>query len=171
MTTSAITAPHNRVPRILAIDPGYDRVGWAIGQAEGAKPQLEFCGLITTDKKAVLFDRYKEIDTELSAVISQYQPTELSIESLFFFKNAKTALKVSEARGVILSAALRQGVQVTEYTPLQVKQAVTGYGRASKEELDKMVKLQLKIETAQLIDDTVDAIGLYITHFYSRSKT
>jgi crossover junction endodeoxyribonuclease RuvC len=154
--------------RILAIDPGYDRVGWAIGYGAGSAPQVEFCGLITTNKKAQLFERYLEIDQELTTIITTYKPSELSIESLFFFKNAKTALKVSEARGVILSCALRHGLKVAEYTPLQAKQAVTGYGRATKEELGKMVKIQLKIETGELIDDTIDAIGLYITHFYSR---
>lgn len=149
---------------ILGIDPGYDRLGWAVGATNGQHwTQLHY-GCIETPKQTALFDRYKLLQEELSQIISQYQPEVAVIESLFFFKNQKTALKVSEARGVILSTCFTAGLQLHEFTPLQIKQAVTGYGRADKKSLEKMVRLQLNLPKEKIIDDAIDALAVMMTY-------
>jgi crossover junction endodeoxyribonuclease RuvC len=148
---------------ILGIDPGYDRVGWAVGKAHhGQLNDINF-GCIQTKASDNLFVRYQQITQQLEQIIEQYQPTQLAIESLFFFKNQTTAMKVSEARGVIISSCLKSPIQIFEFTPLQIKQAVTGYGRATKEQLDKMVRLQLKLGNQKIIDDAMDALGILLT--------
>lgn len=159
------------MPILLAIDPGYDRVGWAVGNARSAfKLDLLAYGCIQTNSKKSLIERYQAIDTELTEIIKTHQPTIMAIESLFFTNNQKTALHVSEARGVIISCAFRHQLSVDEYTPLQIKQGVTGYGRADKAAVEKMVRLQLKLPTqTKIIDDTLDALGLLITHAASAS--
>lgn len=147
-------------PIILAIDPGYDRVGWAVGKKWKGKVVVIEYGCIQTRKHDDMISRYRQIDAELHEIISRLTPTKCIIESLFFFKNQKTALKVSEARGVIISCLLRNGVEITELTPLQIKSAVTGYGRADKKAVEKMVRLELKLENKNIIDDAIDALGM-----------
>jgi len=153
---------------LLGIDPGYDRIGWSIGEVTGQLLSVRDCGCILTTKSKTLFERYKELSDQLESIITQYHPKEAALESLFFFKNKKTALHVSEARGVIQSCIFRNAIQFFEYTPLQIKQAVTGYGRADKKAVEKMVLLQIKknnlIEQKMQIDDTVDAIAILMTH-------
>src|SRR5690349_4624387 len=118
---------------LLGIDPGYDRVGWCVlNSSGGADFQVIQFGSIETNKKQSLTERYQYIDQELQKIVDEYHPTEAALESLFFFKNETTALHVSEARGVMISTFFRNGVAIFEYTPLQVKQSVTGYGRAEK---------------------------------------
>ncbi len=158
---------------LLGIDPGYDRVGWAIGQVTGAQIVALDFGCIETDKTQTLIERYHQIDRELTQVIQKYQPSEAAVESLFFFKNQTTAMHVSEARGVIISCLFRYQVGFAEYTPLQIKQAVAGFGRADKQAVDKMVRLQLKLDERQpsgkkVLDDTMDALAIMITHAASR---
>lgn len=149
---------------ILAIDPGYDRIGWAVGTNQQTQiSQLNF-GCIQTNSDQTLYQRYQQIIQELSQIITKYQPTQLAIESLFFFKNQKTVMQVSEARGVIIGCCLRSNLEVYEYTPLQIKQAVTGYGRADKNQVDQMLRLQLKLGQQKIIDDAMDAIGVLLTH-------
>jgi crossover junction endodeoxyribonuclease RuvC len=158
---------------LLGIDPGYDRIGWAVGHVQGSKLAVVEFGCIETDKTQSLIDRYQQIDTQLEAVIKKLQPAEAAVESLFFFKNQTTAMHVSEARGIIISCLFRHRVSFAEYTPLQIKQAVTGYGRADKKAVDKMVRLQLGLKTGngkaeKILDDTMDALAILITHSASR---
>jgi crossover junction endodeoxyribonuclease RuvC len=149
---------------ILGIDPGYDRLGWAIGTAQGRNWRDIHHGVIQTSSQESLVNRYQVLDNELTKIIKTHQPTVAAIESLFFFKNQKTALKVSEARGVIISACLRQKLTIEEFTPLQIKQAVTGYGRADKKAVEKMVRMQLKLEKQPIIDDVIDALAVMLTY-------
>ncbi len=153
---------------ILGIDPGYDRVGWAVGTSAKGAFSLKNMGICQTKKNDTLFQRYQQIDQEITAVIDQYHPTQAAVESLFFTKNQKTALHVSEARGVILSCLFRHEVAFFEYTPLQIKQAVTGYGKADKQSVEKMIHLyfpqQIRNTRVALIDDTIDAVAVAVTH-------
>lgn len=150
---------------ILAIDPGYDRVGWAIGPKNRAQPQVLELGLIQTEKTANIFSRYQQISQKLKELIATYQPTELAIENLYFAKNIKTAIRVAEAKGVIIQTCLEQGLKVFEYDPNTIKQVVTGHGKADKKAVAKMIKLQLKLDE-KLIDDTLDAAACYLTHVF-----
>lgn len=151
---------------ILAIDPGYDRVGWAVGVKDRRKPKVLELGLIQTDKTKPIFKRYQEIIHKLKKLISHHQPTELAIENLYFAKNTKTAIKVAEAKGVIIATALETDLKVFEYDPSTIKQVVTGYGQADKQAVEKMIRLQLKLKE-KLIDDTLDAAACYLTHVLS----
>ncbi len=150
---------------ILGIDPGFDRVGWAVCKANRADLAVLDYGCIQTDKKESLVDRYRHINDNLTAIIERLHPTEAALESLFFAKNQTTAMHVAEARGVIISVLFRHQLTYSEYTPLQIKQAVTGYGRADKASVEKMLKLQLKLPTLQeqLPDDALDALAICLT--------
>lgn len=151
---------------ILAIDPGYDRIGWAVGNKSKSDATVAY-GLIQTQKQATIFERYRQLQTELTDVIRQHHPTELAIEQLYFSKNTTTALRVSEARGVVIATCLAYGLTVFEYNPSSIKLAVTGHGAADKAAVEKMVRLELKLTTTQLIDDTIDALALFLTHKYA----
>lgn len=157
---------------LMAIDPGYDRVGWAIGQVQGSQIQSVVFGLIQTNHLDSLMTRYQQIDEELSQLLTKYAPQEAAVESLFFATNRRTAMHVSEARGIIISCIFRHHVKFAEYTPLQIKQAVTGFGKADKVAVEKMVRLQLgkflTTNTEKIVDDTLDALGLLLTHASSR---
>lgn len=154
-------------PIIIGIDPGYDRVGVAIGQKNTDGWHLLTYQCIQTDKKAELFKRYQEISEQLDTLLEKHQVQEAGIESLFWFKNQSTALDVSEARGVILASLFRHKVKIAQYTPLQIKQSLTGYGRADKKAVEKMVRLELNLEES-IIDDTIDALAIMICHQCSR---
>jgi len=157
---------------LIGIDPGYDRVGWAVGRLSHGKILLDEFGCIETNKKSSLVARYQQIDESLSQVLQRHQPSDAGVESLFFYNNQTTAMHVSEARGVIISCLFRHGVGFAEYTPLQIKQAVTGNGRADKAAVEKMVKLQLDSSVkipAKTLDDTMDAIAILMTHSACRS--
>lgn len=161
--------------RIIGIDPGYDRVGWAIGDAKGGKVSTIDFGCIVTTRGLSLFQRYQEIITSLEAIAKQYQPQEVAIESLFFSKNKSTAMDVSEARGVILSCFLRHQIECYEYRPVSIKQAVTGFGQADKKAVEKMVILQLGLQAhletrKKVLDDTMDALAIMLTHAVSRGS-
>lgn len=154
----------DKLPLILGIDPGYDRIGWAIGQGASPKPTILDFGCIQTNKNDSLVERYQAIEQQLQQIITQYQPIVLAIETLFFSKNKTTALKVSEARGVILSSCARNKLDIFEYHPNQIKLTVTGNGHANKAALEKMVHLQLDLPHQKIIDDAIDAIGIVMTH-------
>lgn len=157
---------------ILGIDPGYDRLGWAVGEIQnpGQKLIIQKYGCIQTNKKHDIFKRYHQIILELKKIIDQHCPTELAIETLFFSKNTKTALRVSEARGVIIGLCLKLGLKIFEYHPGQIKQAVTGFGGAHKKAMDKMIRLQLQLDADKIIDDTMDALAIVLTHGVSRKS-
>jgi len=157
--------------KLLGIDPGYDRVGWAIGEVQGTTLKDIWYGLIQTNIKATLLERYQAIDTELSQILQLHQPSEAAVETLFFSQNKTTALHVAEARGVIISTLFRHSVQFFEYNPMQIKVAVAGFGGADKAAVEKMVRLQLGhlIKAQEKVqDDTMDALGILITHSTSR---
>ena len=146
--------------KVLGIDPGYDRVGWAVLDRDKQRSTLIACGAITTDKKQVLSKRLVAISSELRQLIKDYSPESASIESLFFATNAKTAIHVAEARGVIVLTCEEARLPISEFTPLQVKSAVTGSGHADKKAVEKMVRLIIKDVPPKLLDDTLDAIAI-----------
>ena len=114
-----------------------------------------------------MFARFKYISDDLNRIMDQYRPDFMAIEELFFNNNQKTAINVAQARGVLLLSALNHGVRIFEYTPLQVKQAVAGYGRAEKNQVQQMVKLLLNLESIPKPDDTADALAIAICHGHS----
>ena len=149
---------------VLAIDPGYERLGWAVGQVKRSQIIVLDQGCLTTPKKLDHFKRLGQIKTQLTQIISQYQVQELAIEDLFFGRNTTTALKVAETRGLIFGLALDHKMKIYEYHPQSIKLAVTGHGRSDKKSLEKMVRRLLKLDTQPLIDDTIDALAILITH-------
>jgi crossover junction endodeoxyribonuclease RuvC len=155
---------------VMGIDPGFDRLGWAVAQLiPPSGINLLSYGLIETNKEHNLMERYRQIDAELSAILREFCVGEAAIESLFYGKNQKTVMEVAQSRGVILSALLRQNAQVHEYSPPQIKLAVTGYGRSDKKGVAKMIGTQLNLPTNDIIDDTVDALAILLTHVSARS--
>lgn len=152
---------------ILGIDPGIGRCGWAIIESESSKLKVQSYGCIETSPKKPVEKRLQEIYEEIQRIIKTFSPDCLSIEELFFNSNAKTAFVVGQARGVILLAASEKNLQVGVYTPLQVKMAVTGYGRAEKNQIGLMVKTILKLKEIPKLDDTSDALAVALTHAFS----
>lgn len=155
---------YNLDMKILGIDPGMAIVGYAMIGVENENIELLTSGSIQTDKSLSDSKRLLEIFNDLSQIIEKYNPDCASIEQLFFFKNQKTVIPVAEARGVILTALEKYNIPTYSYTPMEVKQVLTGYGRAEKKEVEQMVKLTLETETLPKLDDTVDAIAIAICH-------
>ncbi len=155
--------------RILGIDPGLATVGFSIVDVETSKMKLVTCGVISTPAHTSLSSRLDRIFGDMNELISSFNPNVMSIEELFFNTNITTGIAVAHARGVILLSAYRAGVQVFEYTPLQVKQAVVGYGRAEKNQVIDMVRRILALPAAPRPDDAADAVALAICH--ARSST
>lgn len=156
--------------RILGIDPGYAIMGWGVLDLKGNRFSVVDYGSITTDKNMPMPERLQHLYNQLSAVISEYRPEEAAIEELFFVHNQTTAIKVGEARGVAILACVNGGVDVSEYTPLQIKQALVGYGRAEKKQVQQMVKTILNLKDVPKPDDTADAIAAAICHSHSRGS-
>lgn len=152
---------------ILGIDPGYAIVGYGIVKYEGNRFTPLKYGAITTPAGMPFVKRLDKIFCDLSELFSEYKIDALSIEKLFFNTNATTAIDVAQARGVIVLSAERNGVEVFEYTPLQVKQAVTGYGRAEKKQIMEMTRIMLGLDSVPKPDDTADALALAICHAHS----
>lgn len=152
--------------RIIGIDPGYGRIGVGIieGGGQDWKP-LYFC-CIETNTKTSFIERLEEVHVALKKIIVQFKPTHAAVEQLFFYKNVKTAIDVGQARGVILLTLRQMRLPVDEFTPLQVKQTITGYGKAEKSQVQKMIKVLLNISQKQLQDDAADALGVALTAGY-----
>ncbi len=150
--------------RVIGIDPGFDRIGVAI--LEEGKVLFSTC--IETDRKAKHEERLLQIGEELGAIIKKWKPKDLAIEKLFFNQNVSTALKVSEARGVILYRAALASLSVYEYSPQAIKIAVTGYGKASKAQMGSMALRLAGLNKAPKHDDEIDAIAVGITHLASK---
>jgi len=148
---------------IIGIDPGFDRLGWVVGTVTGRKLQLLNHGLVQTSAKSPMMDRYQQIITALTEILTQYQPTQAAVEELFFSTNKKTALRVSEVRGLIIGLLLNHQVAVFEYHPQSIKLAITGHGKADKLAMAKQLQLELGIDTT-LRDDELDAIAIALTH-------
>ncbi len=155
---------------ILGIDPGTTRVGYAvIKKKDSYNLNLLTYGCLETKSKEQK-DRLREISDLISDLILKYHPEVLAIEKLFFTKNAKTALAVAEARGVIINSADSLNLNIREFTPLEVKVAVTGYGKAEKEQVKKMACRILKLEKMPKFDDTSDALAIALTACYTNPK-
>lgn len=144
---------------ILGIDPGFDRMGWAILEKKLGKEKLISSGCLITKRSLLYGERIFGLGQELGKIIKCFKPDIVAIEQLFFFKNQKTALKVSEARGMILYIVASKNISVYELTPLQIKMALTGYGRAEKQQVQKMVMNILKLKKKPKYDDEIDAIA------------
>ncbi len=153
--------------RVLGIDPGYAIVGYGIVDYDNFKFNTVGYGAVTTDAHTPFEDRLNDIYNDLNFIINKYKPDCLSIEKLFFNTNTTTAIDVAQARGVILLAAKQNGLSVSEYTPLQVKQSITGFGRAEKHQVMEMVKNLLSLKAVPKPDDTADALALAICHAHS----
>ena len=152
---------------ILGIDPGFEITGYSIIDYIGNKFYLRTSGAILTEAKTSFPLRLEKINKELAEIIENYNPDAMSIEELFFNNNAKTAINVAQARGVILVTARMHNLDIFEYTPLQVKQAVTGYGRADKIQVQRMVKMILNEEKLPKLDDVTDSMAMAICHAHS----
>ena len=156
--------------RIIGIDPGFAIVGWGIIDSERGSLRPVAYGAITTPAHTSLESRLLMIQKDLEMVIEKYKPDEMAIEELFFNTNITTGIAVAEARGVILCTAHRLGVKISEYTPLQVKQAVVGYGKAEKQQVIAMVTSILRLPKPPKPDDTADAVAIAICHAQSRGS-
>lgn len=156
--------------RILGIDPGLAIVGWAVLESNrGSLYPIAF-GAIRTPAHTKVEERLLIIRQDLMTVIDKYHPQEMAVEELFFNTNITTGISVSEARGVILCTAYEKGLDIFEYTPLQVKQAVVGYGRAEKHQVIAMVTSILKLKEPPKPDDTADAVAIAICHSQCRTS-
>jgi crossover junction endodeoxyribonuclease RuvC len=150
--------------RILGIDPGTGILGFGVIEADKGKMQLVDAGVIRTPAKEDDAVRLQTIFEEITDIIAQSKPDVMSVEKLFFAQNVTTAMTVSQARGVVLLAGKQAGLDIYEYTPLQIKQALTGYGRAEKKQIQEMVRVILKLKTVPKPDDCADALAAAITH-------
>jgi crossover junction endodeoxyribonuclease RuvC len=150
--------------RILGIDPGTGILGFGIIEAEKNKVQLVDAGVIRTPVKEDDAVRLETIFDELTDIIVATKPTVMSVEKLFFAQNVTTAMTVAQARGVVLLCGRQAGLEIFEYTPLQIKQALTGYGRAEKKQIQEMVRVILKLDVMPKPDDCADALAAAITH-------
>ncbi|MDY3281940.1 crossover junction endodeoxyribonuclease RuvC [Dysosmobacter sp.] len=150
--------------RILGIDPGYATIGFGLVEADRAQLHMVTYGAITTPAGLPLSKRLYQIGTDMEDLIGQLKPDVISIEELFFNTNITTGIAVAHGRGVILYAAERCGVPLYEYTPSQVKMAVTGYGKAEKRQVMDMTRRLLKLPSVPRPDDAADALGLAICH-------
>ncbi len=155
--------------RILGIDPGIATVGFGVVDSEGGKQRFVRCGVITTPAGTPLSSRLDRIYSDLGELIRLFNPDAAAVEELFFNTNITTGISVAEGRGVILLACFHAGVPIYEYTPLQVKQAVVGYGRAEKRQVIDMVKRILNLQNAPKPDDAADAVAMALCH--ARSAT
>ncbi len=152
---------------ILGIDPGYAIVGWGVIEYSNNSFRTIAYGAIETAAGTEHSTRLSQIYDGMRQIIEKYKPSQMAVEQLFFNTNSKTAIMVAEARGVILLAAKRAGLEIAEYTPLQVKQAVVGYGRAEKNQVITMVTSFLKLPSPPKPDDTADALAIAICHAHS----
>lgn len=152
---------------ILGIDPGIATVGWGVVSYEKGAFRYIDCGIISTPAGMRVERRLFLIHAALSDIIKRYTPREISIEELFFHSNQKTVINVAQARGVILLTAEEYGIPISEYTPLQVKQSIVGYGRAEKKQVMEMTRIFLHLDRVAKPDDAADALALAICHAHS----
>lgn len=149
---------------IIGIDVGYAICGWSIIKKDSNKIELVDYGVVETSPELDFPSRLQKIYIGLHEIIEKYNPKQIAIEDLFYFKNKKTVIGVGQVRGVILLLAKNSGLEIFNYTPLEVKTAVTGYGRSTKEDVQKMVKLILSMKEIPQPDDAADAIAIAICH-------
>ena len=155
---------------ILGIDPGFAILGYGVIE-ESAGEENSICfGCLRTSVKENFVERLEQIYKGVNSLIKEYKPDEIAIEKIFFAKNAKTAMQIGEVRGIILLTAIQNKVPIFEYTPLQVKLTIASYGQADKSQIQKMVKLILKLKEIPKPDDAADALAIAITHCHSKRK-
>jgi len=157
------------MPRIIGIDPGLANAGWGILDVNGNRLSYVAHGSIKTEANIPTPIRLKEIYTNLQNIVGKYKPDEAGMETLYFAKNVKSALPVAEARGVLTLGLVMSGLTVGEYTPLQIKQAVVGNGRADKNQVQQMVKLLLALDKIPRPDHAADALAAAICHVHMRT--
>lgn len=153
--------------RILGIDPGLAIVGWGIIEYESTRFRTLGYGSLQTPAGMPTHERLEKIDAGLKELIREYKPEQLAVEELFWNTNQTTGIRVAEARGVILCRCQKEGLKIHEYTPLQVKQAVVGYGRADKKQVITMVTRLLNLPAPPKPDDTADALAIAICHAHT----
>lgn len=152
---------------IMGVDPGFAITGYGVIQYENNKMSLLDVGAVSTKAGELFTWRLLQIDEKLSEIIEKYKPDAFAIEELFFNNNAKTAIAAAQGRGVAVMAAVKAGVPVYEYTPLQVKQAVAGYGRADKNQIQQMIKTIFHMDKIIKPDDAADAVAIAVCHAFS----
>ena len=157
--------------RILGIDPGYAIVGYGVVEYDNFRFKTVGYGAVTTNAGTPFCERLEIIFNDLMTVIEEYRPECMSIEKLYFNPNTTAAIDVAQARGCILLAAQKSGIPVFEYTPLQVKQSITGYGKAEKRQVMEMIKSFLSLEKIPKPDDTADALALAVCHGHSAGSS
>ncbi len=150
--------------KILGIDPGMAIVGYSVIEYNGNSTVLLHSGSIQTDKGRTESQRLLEIFEDMTEIVKQYKPDVCAIEKLFYFRNQTTVMPVAHARGVILTVLEKFAIPIYEYTPIEVKQVLTGYGRADKKEVEQMVKISLGVDVLPKLDDTIDSIAIAICH-------
>lgn len=150
--------------KIIGIDPGTGILGFGVIEVLRNKPRLITAGVITTPAHTPLEERLVEIFDSLTSIIEETRPDVMCIEKLFFAQNITTAISVSHARGVAMLTGQQGGLKIAEYTPLQIKQTLTGYGRADKKQVQEMVKLHLGLKSVPKPDDAADALATAITY-------
>lgn len=150
--------------KVIGIDVGFAILGWSIIEKSGSKYNLIDYGVIETSKDDLIASRLQQINLKLDEIIKYYKPDVSAVESLFFFKNQKTVINVGQVRGVILLTLANNQLEIFDYTPLQVKVSVTGYGRAEKSQIQKMVKMICGLNEIPKPDDAADAIAIGICH-------
>lgn len=153
--------------RILGVDPGFAITGYSIIDYIGNKFKLVDSGAVLTKAGESFPLRLSKIYSDLGEIIDKYQPDAISVEELFFNNNVKTAINVAQARGIVLVVGCQKNIPTFEYTPLQVKQAVVGYGRADKIQVQKMVQTILKVDKLPKLDDITDSMAIAICHAHS----
>jgi crossover junction endodeoxyribonuclease RuvC len=153
----------------MGVDPGSIKSGYGVVEAVGGQQQLQAVefGVIRTPSKAALPERLLAINQRLRALIEKFQPDVVAVEDVFFAQNAKSALKLGQSRGAILLTVAQAGLEIAEYTPLEVKQSVVGYGRAEKVQVQHMVKTLLGLQEIPRPDDAADALAIAICHHHS----
>ena len=152
---------------VLGIDPGIARMGWGVIEVQSSKFKVQSYGCVETKAGTSIEKRLLIVYKEVVKLIEKYNPDALAVEELFFNTNAKTAFIVGQARGVILLSASQQNIEIATYTPLQVKMAITGYGRAEKAQIGQMVKVLLKLREIPKPDDVADALAVALTHAFT----
>lgn len=150
--------------KILGIDPGIGIVGYSLIEFDGENCVLLHSGSIQTQKNSKESARLLEIWEDMNTILNRFKPDCSAIEKLFFFRNRTTVMPVAHARGVILTTLEKYKIPIYEYTPMEVKQVLTGYGRADKKEVEQMVKFSLGVDNLPKLDDTVDSIAIAICH-------
>ena len=164
------TAGVVRVRRAIGIDPGTARLGYAVVEEERSMLKLLTCGVLETPAGQPMAQRLLSLFNELSAVVREYEPREMAIEELFFAKNVTTVISVGQARGIALLVGAEAGLRIEEYKPMQVKQAVHGYGLAKKDQVGEMVRVLLGLDSVPKPDDAADAAAIAICHLHTSHR-